>query len=94
MTLDSLSAFQSLEGIGRTDPSVTVVAFRTDASTVLERLTMYEIKKARSSARRNLLVKRYRDDNEAVARGRRKDFMCKGEVKLCLTGSGLEGLCW
>ena len=38
---------------GRTDPSVTVIAFRTDATTVLERLALYEIKKARRSERRN-----------------------------------------
>ncbi len=38
MTLDSVSVKQSAEGDGRTDPSVTLVAFRTDATTVLERL--------------------------------------------------------
>ena len=57
MTLDSLSVDESAEGYGRTDSSVTLVAFRTDATTVLERLALYEIKKARSSAQAGCLVK-------------------------------------
>ena len=39
---------------------MTVIAFRTDATTVLERLVLYEIdeiEKARRSERRNYLVK-------------------------------------
>lgn len=56
------------EAHGRTDPSVTVIAFRTDATTVLERLALYEIKKAGRSEWRNYFSKkRYGNDNEAVA---------------------------
>lgn len=44
MTLDSLSVDESTEGDGRTDPSVMLVAFCTDATTVLERLAAYEMK--------------------------------------------------
>jgi len=56
MTLDSLSVHRSAEGDGKADPSVTLVAFRTDATTVLERLAVYEIKKARSSGQAECLV--------------------------------------
>lgn len=47
---------------------MTVIAFRTDATTVLERLALYEIKKAGRSEWRNYFSKkRYGNDNEAVA---------------------------
>ena len=101
MTLDSVSIDQSGKGDGRTDPSVTLVAFCTDATTVLERLALHGIKKAGSSGQAELLVKigtvmMTRD--EAVARSRRKQAGLCGRVKrnckLCLTGSGLEGVCW
>lgn len=57
MTLESVSVDQSAKGDGRTDPSVTLVAFRTDATTVLERLALYGIKKAGSSRQAESLVK-------------------------------------
>jgi len=88
MTLDGLSVYQRAEAHGRADPSVTVVVIRTDATTVLERLALYEIKKVRSGIfSKNGTITIARQWLEA---GRR--VMWKGEVKLCLTGSGLEGL--
>ena len=56
MTLGSVSVDQSAEGDGRADPSVTLVAFHTDATTVLERLALYGIKKAGSSGQAEFLV--------------------------------------
>jgi hypothetical protein len=64
---------------------VTMVALH-DVATVLERRALYENKKARSGIfSKNGIAMITRQWLEAS-----RWIVCKGEMKLCLTGSGLE----
>jgi hypothetical protein len=85
MTLDSVSVDQSGEGDGRTDPSVTFVAFHTDATTVLKRLAVLRRREAAGKRASGMF-----STNGTVRMTRTRQWLEAGRQEEGLCGRGGE----